>query len=839
MIVSCEATPCPVILNATCVFYEGENLIYTGINTNDNLKTALEKIDGKFQDAGLGYIFENGIIQLSPGQPVRLGGSLMQNTTINSAGHTFSLSGTFEASALITTGGTSSQFVKGDGSLDSTNYQPAGSYITGLTGDGTASGPGNVPFTLATVNANPGTYGDSITVPKVTVNAKGLVTNITPVSISLPAGTIILVGDVSAVGATGAPITATLATVNSNIYGTNTFLKFAVNAKGLVTSAAPVALGDLTSVLGFMPVPDSRTLTINGLTKDLTANRSWNVGTVTSVQATVPPAFTVTSAPITSAGTIDIIANGNTSQYIRGDGSLAAFPDIPTTSGTSGTSGIDGSSGTSGVNSPDTNIYNSDGTLTGNRVVTLDSKRLIYRDSSASLTNYTYSVGVPTGVSAPTWPSSVIYEAQYLISSTSSAEPYNTRVWGRNQSASVKQLWVNQVYADITGESTGAPYIYNQTFNTRRGSQLDTSTASGWMEGLRNIIGHSYSGAQATTTQINTSNLVAYRNSVLNYVGNITSVFGVLNDLLQSTAASTQNSTITNYYGFYTSATVGAGSGPTATITNYYGLYLNTPSVNATGTIVNRWGVYSPDSAMNHAIVGNTVMGGTTLSGYKLDVLGTFRSRVSRFENTLTYSLGSTVSSGNSVVDVTFGAGASLSPGINIGATLSYSTSTFNGNITIANSTIQANQLLVQRIKFNSTGMTATLTQGAVGARAISGQAQVVQFTDDSTTGTVTHVAGVQFLAPYKISGNIVTITNYYGLAINPSDEYSTYITITNRWGVYQQGTSDNNWFAGKVIIGSTNTVGGSNLNVKNLPTSSAGLIAGDVWNDGGTLKIV
>lgn len=30
-----------------------------------------------------------------------------------------------------------------------------------------------------------------------------------------------------------------------------------------------------------------------------------------------------------------------------------------------------------------------------------------------------------------------------------------------------------------------------------------------------------------------------------------------------------------------------------------------------------------------------------------------------------------------------------------------------------------------------------------------------------------------------------------------------------------------------------------SPLNVKNLPTSSVGLNVGDVWNDGGTLKIV
>jgi len=619
MIVSCEATPCPVILSATCVFYKGENLIYTGINMNDNLQTALEKIDGKFQDAGIGYIFENGIIQLNPGEPVRLGGSLMQNTTINSAGFTFTLSGTFEASALITTGGTASDFVKGDGSLDSTSYQPAGSYITALTGDGTASGPGSVPLTLATVNANPGTYGSALAVPVVTVNAKGLVTNITPVSISLPAGTIILVGDVSAVGATGAPITATLATVNSNIYGTNTFLKFAVNAKGLVTSAAPVTLGDLTSVLGFMPVPDSRTLTINGLTRDLTADRTWSVGTVTSVQVAVPPAFSVTTAPITSFGTINIAATGNTSQYIRGDGSLAAFPAIPTTSGTSG------SSGSSGISSVDTNIYNSDGTLTGNRIITLDSKQLVYRDSNATLQNYTFTIGTPTGIYAPTWPSSIVYEAQYNMTSAA-AEPYNTRVWGRNQGASTRALWVNQVYSEVTFESTGGGGIYNQYFSTSRGSQLDTSTASVTsMLGVQNIVGHRHiPSSGGTSTQINTTNQYGIINWIENFIGNITNAYGSLSRIRHGYSGISLATTMTNYYAFYADAFIGA-TGGTATVSNYYGLYLNTPTVGATGTITNRWGVYAPNSTMTHYLNGSLLVGTNVNAGFKVDINGTAR----------------------------------------------------------------------------------------------------------------------------------------------------------------------------------------------------------------------
>lgn len=50
--------------------------------------------------------------------------------------------------------------------------QPAGNYITALTGDGTASGPGSAAFTLTTVNSNVGTFTNMT----ATVNAKGLIT---------------------------------------------------------------------------------------------------------------------------------------------------------------------------------------------------------------------------------------------------------------------------------------------------------------------------------------------------------------------------------------------------------------------------------------------------------------------------------------------------------------------------------------------------------------------------------------------------------------------------------------------------------------------------------------
>jgi hypothetical protein len=363
MNVNCTAKPCPVILDSTCVFYSGAKLIYTGIKTNDNLQIALEKIDAKFKDANIGYVFENGIIQSSPGQPVKLGGSLTGNTVINSNGFTFALSGTIESQAFITTGGTSSQFVKGDGSLDNTPYQPSGNYITALTGDGTASGPGSATFTLSNSGVIANTYGSNSQVPVITVDAKGRVTNVNNTSINYPPQLLFFSGDVGGAGQTGSNVTLTLNNVNSNVFPAITPLKFAVNAKGLVTGAAPLTNLDIFALIGYTPVPQTRTLTINGQTYDLSANRSWTVSGlpsqtgnagkflttngsvaswanlppsgVTSVGLSMPSAFTVTNSPITSSGTLTVTGAGTASQYIRGDGQLATLPSSPSGGGSS------------------------------------------------------------------------------------------------------------------------------------------------------------------------------------------------------------------------------------------------------------------------------------------------------------------------------------------------------------------------------------------------------------------------------------------------------------------------------------------------------------------------
>lgn len=77
------------------------------------------------------------------------------------------------------------------------------------------------------------------------------------------------------------------------------------NDSGYLTG---VTSGQVTSALGYTPVTNARTLTINGTTFDLSANRTWTVGDVTTA--------TLTSSLATKENTI---ATGTTAQYWRGD----------------------------------------------------------------------------------------------------------------------------------------------------------------------------------------------------------------------------------------------------------------------------------------------------------------------------------------------------------------------------------------------------------------------------------------------------------------------------------------------------------------------------------------
>lgn len=55
---------------------------------------------------------------------------------------------------------------------------------------------------------------------------------------------------------------------------------------------------------------------------------AYTSGGIKSVGLSMPPAFSVPNSPLTSNGTLNVIANGTVNQYVRGDGTLAEFTGI-------------------------------------------------------------------------------------------------------------------------------------------------------------------------------------------------------------------------------------------------------------------------------------------------------------------------------------------------------------------------------------------------------------------------------------------------------------------------------------------------------------------------------
>jgi hypothetical protein len=81
------------------------------------------------------------------------------------------------------------------------------------------------------------------------------------------------------------------------------------------TGAVTLTSLDVTTALGFNPVTDARTLTINGVTYDLTANRTWTVGVnpsareiETFIATSGQTVFTVTGGY--TVGLVDVFING-------------------------------------------------------------------------------------------------------------------------------------------------------------------------------------------------------------------------------------------------------------------------------------------------------------------------------------------------------------------------------------------------------------------------------------------------------------------------------------------------------------------------------------------------
>jgi hypothetical protein len=158
--------------------------------------------------------------------------------------------------------------------------------------------------------------------------------------ISEGAGVWRIVGYFPAAGAGAGTVTSVSGTGSVN----------GITLTGTVTTTGSLTLGgslsgvDLTSqVTGVLPVANGGSgtstpslvagtnVTISGSWPNQTINATGGgggSGTVTSVDLTMPSAFAVSGNPITTSGTLAVTGAGLASQYVRGDGTLANFPEL-------------------------------------------------------------------------------------------------------------------------------------------------------------------------------------------------------------------------------------------------------------------------------------------------------------------------------------------------------------------------------------------------------------------------------------------------------------------------------------------------------------------------------
>jgi hypothetical protein len=220
------------------------------------------------------------------------------------------------------------------------------------------------------------------------------------------------------------------------------------------------------------------------------------------------------------------------------------------------------------------------------------------------------------------------------------------------------------------------------------------------------------------------------------------------------------------------------------TLTSGYGLYVSTPTIGAGSSISTAYGI----RVLNQGAAGVTNAYGLYLQAQS----GAATTNISLYNAGTTQLVGA------------IGVNTAPDPAaaINIQSTLTTSASQYGINV----------------------GATTTFSSAATTA----GYGLRVSPTTANSAFTMTNFYGIKVDATAK--GAASTITNRYGVYIDAPTDGGT-LNI----GLYNAGTARLGTYVG--INGNPTTT--SRLNITGLPTSAAGLAAGDVWNNGGVLTIV
>ena len=148
------------------------------------------------------------------------------------------------------------------------------------------------------------------------------------------------------------------------------------------------------------------------------------------------------------------------------------------------------------------------------------------------------------------------------------------------------------------------------------------------------------------------------------------------------------------------------------------------------------------------------------------------------------------------------------------------------------------------------TGLVGVARQNGSGAVTVLAGGMFQGNIISATPGAVTHLAGLHASISCQGVSGTATVTNGYGVFIGaPTQQAAQVFSGTNLYGIYiqdQRGVANQTYLVNSQSVSSGTWANryaifsaGGKVNLSNLPTSAAGLVAGDLWNNGGTISIV
>lgn len=251
--------------------------------------------------------------------PVTSGGGGL-NSAVGTAPLTLNLSGSDLTGSISQANTSTSGYISATDWNTFNGKQAAGNYITALTGDVSAAGPGSSAATLATVNGDVGSFGSATQCSVVTVNAKGLITAASNATVTPAVGSITGLG--TGIGTwLATPSSANLATAITDETGSGKAVFD--TSPTLVTPVLGVATATSVSTNGSSTQMGANSFTANagnttGSAFTSTSNTSWTTGAIFN-GATSSSNYTGTSGLLrmtysgTNSGVVAVFNTSNAS----------------------------------------------------------------------------------------------------------------------------------------------------------------------------------------------------------------------------------------------------------------------------------------------------------------------------------------------------------------------------------------------------------------------------------------------------------------------------------------------------------------------------------------------